>query len=40
MKLEPKKNASRGGGRTYLLLWLIGIPAPILLLAFFLRGCH
>ena len=24
----------------YLLLWLLGIPIPVLLLIFLLRGCH
>jgi hypothetical protein len=33
-----KSEAGSGGG--YLLLWLFGVPAPILLLIFLLRGCQ
>lgn len=35
---EAGKNR-RGGGLGYLLLWLVGVPAPILLLIFLVRGC-
>lgn len=28
------------GKAGYLLLWLLGVPIPILLLVFVLRGCH
>jgi hypothetical protein len=28
-----------GGGAMYLLLWLIGVPVPVLLVIFLLRGC-
>jgi hypothetical protein len=27
------------GGMGYILLWLLGIPIPVLLLIFLLRGC-
>ena len=36
MNLEDKKEAGAAG---YILLWLLGIPIPILLLIFLLRGC-
>lgn len=29
-----------GGGGSYLLLWLLGIPLPILAIVFLIRGCH
>ena len=28
-----------GSGLGYLFLWLIGVPAPILLVIFLVRGC-
>ena len=28
------------GGGSYLLLWLLGIPLPILAIVFLIRGCH
>jgi hypothetical protein len=28
-----------GGAAGYILLWLLGIPIPVLLLIFLLRGC-
>ena len=30
---------NRAGATGYILLWLLGIPIPILLLIFLLRGC-
>jgi len=38
---EQKKPASKyqGGRLGWILLWLIGIPIPVLLLLFLLRGC-
>jgi hypothetical protein len=39
MKRDSSKN-ERGGGLGYLFLWLLGIPLPILLVIFLLRGCH
>lgn len=33
-----EKNQNRGA-TGYILLWLLGIPIPILLLIFLLRGC-
>lgn len=38
MKKEPKTGRERGKAG-WILLWLIGIPVPILLLLFVLRGC-
>ena len=38
MKLTHRKNETASGGG-YLLLWLLGIPVPVLLLIFLLRGC-
>lgn len=37
MKLNDKTSIT--GAMGYILLWLIGIPIPILLLIFLLRGC-
>jgi hypothetical protein len=28
------------GGTGYILLWLLGIPVPVLLINFLLRGCN
>jgi hypothetical protein len=30
----------KGGLKGSLLLWLIGVPIPVIILIFFLRGCH
>jgi hypothetical protein len=38
MKL-PEYIKSKSGAAGYLLLWLLGVPAPILLIIFLLRGC-
>jgi hypothetical protein len=35
-----KRLQERAGKAGYLLLWLLGVPIPILLLIFFLRGCN
>jgi hypothetical protein len=35
----PKPKASLSGKVSLLLLWLIGIPFPILLIIFLFRGC-
>jgi hypothetical protein len=37
MHSSDKKN--NAGGTGYILLWLLGIPLPILFLIFLLRGC-
>jgi len=38
MNLE--QNTSRQAGKIgYILLWLLGIPIPVLILIFLLRGC-
>jgi hypothetical protein len=37
MRLTNKRNEK--GAMGYILLWLIGIPVPVLLLIFLLRGC-
>ena len=37
MKLKDK--IKRAGAAGYILLWLLGIPIPVLLLIFLLRGC-
>ena len=37
MKTKDQKNEK--GATGYILLWLLGIPIPILLLFFLLRGC-
>jgi hypothetical protein len=33
------KKIKEAGATGYILLWLLGIPIPILLLIFLLRGC-
>ena len=30
----------RSGKAGYIILWLLGVPIPVLLLIFALRGCH
>ena len=37
MKIKTKDGEQ--GAMGYMLLWLLGIPIPILLLFFLLRGC-
>jgi hypothetical protein len=34
-----KDKIKQAGAAGYILLWLLGIPIPILLLIFLLRGC-
>ena len=36
---DVQDREARSGKMGWLLLWLIGIPLPILLLLFVLRGC-
>ncbi|MDQ6619684.1 MAG: hypothetical protein M3Z31_08310 [Pseudomonadota bacterium] len=35
----PRPAAMQQGKMGYILLWLLGIPIPILLVIFLLRGC-
>jgi hypothetical protein len=35
-----KKVIDRSGKAGYIIAWLLGIPIPILLLVFLLRGCN
>ncbi len=37
--MKIQKDAGQAGAMGYMLLWLLGIPVPILLLFFLLRGC-
>lgn len=37
MKQPPKSPAGKVG---YALLWLLGIPIPVLVVIYFLRGCN
>ncbi len=37
MHLAPE--SEQAGATGYILLWLLGIPIPILILIFLLRGC-
>lgn len=39
MKLLHEK-IQQAGAAGYLLMWLLGIPVPVLLLIFLLRGCR
>jgi hypothetical protein len=34
------KRIERSGKAGYLLLWLLGVPIPVLLIFFLLRGCN
>jgi hypothetical protein len=33
---DPKREAGRAG---WILLWLLGVPIPVLLVLYMLRGC-
>jgi hypothetical protein len=35
-----KKSIDRSGKAGYIIAWLLGVPIPILLLVFLLRGCN
>jgi len=37
--LKHVKNAGEEGKVGWVLLWLLGIPIPVLLILFLLRGC-
>ena len=37
--MRIKDKIEQAGAAGYILLWLLGIPIPILLLIFLLRGC-
>jgi hypothetical protein len=37
--MRLKEKIKQAGAAGYILLWLLGIPLPILLLIFLLRGC-
>ena len=40
MNETTKRRERREGGRIgWILLWLVGVPIPILLVLYFLRGC-
>lgn len=39
MKLFKEK-IQEAGATGYILMWLLGIPVPVLLLIFLLRGCR
>ncbi len=39
-KVASKIITSEEGKIGYILAWLIGIPLPVLLLVYFLRGCN
>jgi hypothetical protein len=40
MKTSNRKPREKQGGKIgYILLWLLGVPIPILLLFFLIRGC-
>jgi hypothetical protein len=38
--LRERSRAAQSGKIGYLLLWALGIPIPVLLLIFVLRGCN
>lgn len=33
-------DSEKGGARSYVLFWLLGVPLPVLFLIFLLKGCH
>jgi hypothetical protein len=37
--MHLKEKVKQAGAAGYILLWLLGIPIPILFLIFLLRGC-
>jgi len=37
--MHLRDNINQAGATGYILLWLLGIPIPILLIIFLLRGC-
>lgn len=39
MKLQKERNRETAGGIGYILLWLLGVPLPIILLIVLFRGC-
>jgi len=39
INMKLKETVPITGATGYILLWLLGIPIPILLLIFLLRGC-
>jgi hypothetical protein len=42
MNIKPSnlQRAAQAGKIGYILLWLLGVPIPILLIIFLLRGCN
>jgi hypothetical protein len=38
--METLRRHVRDGKMGYILLWLLGVPIPVLVLFFLLRGCH
>jgi len=39
MKAPKYTKSEAGSGGGYLLFWLLGVPFPVLLIIFLLRGC-
>jgi hypothetical protein len=39
LRMRLSNKIKEAGATGYILLWLLGIPIPILLLVFLLRGC-
>jgi hypothetical protein len=39
LNLKNKYQEYRDGKAGYALLWLLGVPLPVLLLVYFLKGC-
>jgi hypothetical protein len=37
--LHPRQDRQSGKARTGILLWLIGIPLPLILLFYLVKGC-
>jgi hypothetical protein len=40
MQLRERSRAAQSGKIGYILLWALGVPIPVLLVIFALRGCN
>jgi hypothetical protein len=39
MRFNLTQAADRSGKAGWIILWLLGVPIPVLLLLYFIRGC-
>ena len=40
LKRTPPTRSAQSGRWAYILAWLLGVPIPILVLVYLLRGCN